>query len=108
MVNANLGHIFNVELLLQMGVNPDVPDANGLTALMISVRNGNAVAARTLLEYGASLLQIGTYGKDAIPLRIAFHVAAAAVLQLNSLVFASFLSCRPPARDRQTTRARLH
>lgn len=50
---ARQGNITSVESLLANGIDPDVKDKSGVTALMIAASEGNADIVRALLESGA-------------------------------------------------------
>jgi len=50
----NCKNVKLVELLLKYGAKPDLPDIDGLTALMIASRGSRLEMAKVLLEHGAN------------------------------------------------------
>ncbi|KAJ5737926.1 hypothetical protein N7493_001081 [Penicillium malachiteum] len=51
------GYVEVVKVLLRQGVNPDVPDSNGVTPLILAISWGNRDIIEVLLDYGANPYQ---------------------------------------------------
>jgi ankyrin repeat protein len=65
---AGWGNADNVTLLIEHGMDPDVRDPDGLTALMRAARGGKVDAARALLLAGANARLKGNDGQTALDL----------------------------------------
>ena len=62
-IAVNLGDTASVEDLLQHGVDPDVQDEQGYSALMIAAREGQPEVAKMLLAHGAKVYKRNRYGE---------------------------------------------
>lgn len=102
-IAVNLGDADSVEGRLRQGVDPDVQDAQGNSALMLAAREGHVKVAAVLLDHGAKVYKRNQYGETALMLA-AYHghnpvidllIAQGAALGANSkgwnpLIYAAY------------------
>jgi ankyrin repeat protein len=70
---ALANNIDTVRRLLDAGIDPDVPDSNGWTALMLTAKRGYPEVMELLLQKGAKVRQRNNFRKAALDYAIANH-----------------------------------
>jgi uncharacterized protein len=87
MVAASRGDLSGVEALLRSGIDPNVSDAFGQTALMYAAGAGHQLVAEELIDAGAQVDVRNRNNKSAADLALARGHAALAALLRNARLF---------------------